>query len=298
MTTPQRRRLLTAAPLLAVSLIAGGLGRKEVIALAREKFPSVMNRSEPARFLVMVFDSTDRYLWGFPVNGGVMIHVGGDTMTGTDRRAVQAGGRRVQSSGAGKRYSSLLGVPAYVRDSTRAMHVMPMNTDDGLIPTAINSDESGIEGVLARDVVYVDRFALFPGEDPPLQFDIFAVHLDVVRADTGRPVRTRIPLPWVSVHRDTTPVSGKKKARVKQLVMLPMPVPDVAKPYEFEACFDVAPTGEGKLLSWIRSLDLTYNSRVRKTLDLYRFVPGTLDGVAVRDTVCVRAKAGVKPPGH
>lgn len=296
MTTPQQRRLLTAAPLLALALVAGGLGRKEVIALAREKFPAVMNRHEPARFLVMVFDSTDRYLWGFPVKGGVMFNVGSDTLTLADRRALQAGGRIAQSAGETP-HGYTYGVPAYVRDSTRALHALPMNADDGLIPTAPKSDESGIEGVPTRNVRYVERFALFPNEDPPLQFDIFAIHLVGVAADTGRPVRTRIPLPWVSVPRDTTPATGKKKARVKTLVILPIPMPDVVKPYELVACFDVAPTGDAKLLSWTRSRDLNYNSKIKKSLDGYRFAPATLDGAAVRDTVCIRA-VPTRPPGR
>jgi hypothetical protein len=73
-----------------------------------------------------------------------------------------------------------------------------------------------------------------------------------------------------------------------------MPVPDAVFPYELNACFDVAPNGDAKLLSWTESRDLDYNGKIKKSLAAYKFKPATLDGVAVRDTTCIRAKP-IKP---
>lgn len=285
-----QRRLLAAAPLLALALAAAGLSHKEIIALARKKFPAVMNRKEPARYLVMVFDSTDRYRWGFPVKGGVMVNVGADTLTPEERLAREMGTKLPPPPSERVIRVYTTGFPSGVRDSTRALVSLPTNTDDGLIPTTPKSEESGIDGVFARNVRLVERIAMFPGEDEPLRLDILAVHLVGVIADTGRPVRTTIPHVLPPSNRPATAAGIKKKASVKALVMLPMPIPDAVLPYELNACFDVAPNGDAKLLSWTESRDLDYNGKIKKSLAAYRFRPATLDGVAVRDTTCIRAK--------
>jgi hypothetical protein len=280
-------------------LAAAGLSRKEVIALAREKFPAVMNRKEPARYLVMVFDSTDRYLWGFPVKGGAAITVGGDSLTLDERNALQ-NGRKIAPS-RGERtlppYSQFF--PSFVRDGARALHELPMNNDDGLIPGS-QSGESGIDGVPTRNIRYIDQIVLNPGDDEPRLIDILAVHLVGVAADTGRPPRTAIPHVAPSMPSDTAPANVKKSARLLPhgsqselnalYVLPPEPVPAIARPYNFEACFDIAPSGDAKVMSWTRTLDLDYNSKVRRALAAYKFSPATLNGVAVRDTLCFRAK--------
>jgi hypothetical protein len=194
------------------------------------------------------------------------------------------------------RHDYVMNIPANVRDSTHALRTLPMNADDGLVPTSVRSAESGIEGVLAGNIVYVDRIVLYPREDAPLQFDILAVHLDAVRTDTGRPVHIPVASEPAPVQRDTTPPPGMKRAHVKRLVSLPLPVPDAVKPFSLKACFDVAPNGDATLLSWTKSLDLNYNAKVRKSLDGYRFEPATLNGVAVRDMVCITAKTYSRAP--
>jgi hypothetical protein len=98
--------------------------------------------------------------------------------------------------------------------------------------------------------------------------------------------------PSLSFDRDTGQVPEEKKAKVKDLFILPIPVPAIAKPYVMDACFDVAANGDSRLLTWTKSRDTLYNKKIEESLKRYTFTPATINGVAVRDTACVRAKAG------
>jgi protein TonB len=76
------------------------------------------------------------------------------------------------------------------------------------------------------------------------------------------------------------------------LVVLPLPVPPRAKPYDMTACWSVDETGRGELLKFTPSKDAAYNRKVEESLRGYRFRPAVrLDGTPVRDTTCVRANA-------
>jgi hypothetical protein len=74
--------------------------------------------------------------------------------------------------------------------------------------------------------------------------------------------------------------------------MPPIPAPAKVKPYEMVAQFEVDTLGRARLLDWTKSKDDGYNRRVELTLRGYKFRPAvTLDGVAVMDTVEIRAWA-------
>jgi hypothetical protein len=285
----------------AQSAAGADSARREAIAIAKANFPAVMNRKDPARFLVLVFDSAQRYRWGFPVNSSLRIGIGADTLTGAERTKAREERRGVHPSNPTPPHAVTMTYVAYRRDSAQKLVPLPLNAGDGLVDIPLRSIESGIAGILASNVVYADHFLMYPNEDPSLYFDIVALHLNVTLPDTGRPALTRIPQPQLLTggrprSSDPSAVPGKKKASVKTLVLLPVPVPEAAKTYEFEACFEVKPDGKGTLLTWTRSLDLDYNTKVRKTLDKYQFRPATLNGVPVTDTTCVRAK-NTRPPG-
>jgi hypothetical protein len=210
-----------------------------------------------------------------------------------------------------------------VRDSLGKPHPGPVNQSNGLIAIPASADVSGIVGIPASAITNVDQFTLSTPEGFTSRFDLLAVHLarqrdtavatregpDVVtmdisiRKDTGviAPVRSQgasfprdtAPAGWARVRDlvasapDTGQTPAKKKATAKQLVVAPPP-PDSLKPLLIRACYEVAPSGEAKLLEWTKSRDADYNAKILATLRGYKFNPATLNGVAVLDTACVK----------
>ena len=80
--------------------------------------------------------------------------------------------------------------------------------------------------------------------------------------------------------------------QVTTLVILPMPVPSRARPYEMVACFAVDSTSRATLLRFTQSKDANYNKKVRESLLGYKFRAAVRasDGQPVVDTACVTAK--------
>lgn len=285
------------------------LDREGVVALARENFPAVARGEVPADFVLMLFDAHGNYLTGFAGQGPVAIRVRGDTLTPNQRRALQqasqggatggagrggrGGGGTASASDAPRRNDYLLGFGMTITlgaDSTR--RVAPTNVADGLTAITPDGDESGISGIPATHVSHVDQFSF---DGPAQRVKILAVHLtSAPDADTAAQQVLQVRGERQSFDRDTVQVadtSAKKKAKVKQLVVLPMPLPDSLKPLTMEACFDVASNGDAKLLTVTRTKDYEYNRKIEASLRGYGFTPATRNGVAVRDTVCVKAIA-------
>lgn len=81
-------------------------------------------------------------------------------------------------------------------------------------------------------------------------------------------------------------------AQVIALPILPIPVPAKVRPYRLIAYFDVDTLGNATLISFNPSSDSRYNKRVKEMLLEMRFRPAVRrNGMAVRDTVAIRAEA-------
>jgi hypothetical protein len=229
-----------------------------------------------------------------------MIHVGGDVFRNNEQLAVQqARVRTFGASGIAERAGRvdyreagsdafagyIVGFGPWSTKGSVSLHdFRTTNTANGL--TEVSNETSGIAGVTANQVAHVDLFKL-DEQDGVAHLQVLAVRLNAVRADTGGRVSIQVRGGQQSFDRDTGQVpEKKKKAKVKQLVIMPVPAPPG---YIMRACFDVAANGDAKLIDWTRSKDTAYNQKIDESLKKYLFTPATLSGVAVRDTVCVNA---------
>jgi hypothetical protein len=297
----------SSSPAVPVSSV----GRGRVVALAREKFPAVVRGELPADFIMMLFDDNDVFLRGFSGQGHVMIHVDGDTNRANAQRAAQqtalllygASGLADRAAGAGNAAAArppsaarkftgyIVGFgPWSSRGNIGVRDLKTSNTASGL--SEVSLDSSGIAGIPASQVTHVELFRLGELGTPEWRLQILAVHLNDFRPDSVPELALQVRGPG-SYDVGTRQVPDKKKATVKRLVVLPLPIPPG---YVMEACFDVASTGDAKLLVWAKSKDTAYDRKIDESLKKYLFNPATLNGVAVRDTVCVKAKDSKSTP--
>lgn len=293
--------------------------RAYALATARSNFPEVMRGDVKANSLIMIFDASGQFVRGFPAVGGVMIAVGGDTLTAQQRIALQrnasdnagsgqrgagrggrgggATGAAPPSSGRPAGYMLGFGMTA-TRDSLGNSRPGPANTSVGLTTIPVSGDVSGIVGVPSTAITNVDQFTLSTNDGFAARFDLLAVHLTAARDTTGSATRARPEVATFDfevhnaappVARDTGQVQEKTKATVKELFLLPMPVPAAVKPYLLHACFEVAANGAPRLLAWTRTRDSSYNRKIEESLGKYSFNVATRGGAAVQDTVCVQS---------